>query len=72
MSTLLTIAECVGKNGKGEKIIAAKRVCELTGSSYGIYVFRENYRSGRMVGKWLLHFKGTRNEVIERFNKIKK
>ncbi|MCY1559713.1 hypothetical protein D9M68_967750 [compost metagenome] len=80
MPTIYTIRNaegtpCEGKNGKGEKIIAAKRVCEFTGESFGVYVLCENYKAGRIVKTWRAMEKYhnlTRDEAITAFNKINK
>lgn len=80
MATIYTLRNiegvaCEGKNGKGDKIIAAKRVCEFTGESFGVYVLCENYSAGRMVKTWRVMNKYqnvTRDEAIAAFNKLNK
>jgi hypothetical protein len=79
MATLYTLtnkfgsARCEGKNAKGEKIIAAKRVCEFTGESFGLYVLCTNYSAGKMIKTWRVmekYQKITREQAIDAFEKL--
>ncbi|QRE00462.1 hypothetical protein [Burkholderia phage BCSR52] len=74
MARLIQVEGFVGKDGRGDKMIVARRVCEVLGDcGYGVYFYRQHYKLGRMIGSWRGDFTGkTREEAIEKFKRLNK
>ena len=52
-SKLVAVKGYVGKDGRGRKIVIA-HYTNVFGEDggYGVYVYGENYKHGRMIGSW--------------------
>lgn len=45
MARLIQVEGFVGKDSRGDKMIVARRVCEVLGDcGYGVYFYREHYK----------------------------
>ena len=74
MSKLVKVEGFEGKGSNGREIIVAHSYNAWNESNgYGVWVFCENYKAGRIVGSWRYITTGqTKEEAIERFNKLNK